>query len=491
MSDLLIGIDIGTGSSKGVLSDTEGNVLEIATRKHQTSFPRPGWAEHDADGVWWTDILSILRELTGLGKGKVKGVALSGIGPCVLPADEQGRPLRPGILYGVDTRATDEIAELTAYYGEQTILETCGNELTSQSAGPKMLWVRRNEPDVWASTRRWFMAHTYGIFHLTGAYVLDRLSASYCDPLYSPFTQDWILDRFEHIAPGVEPPKLMWSNEVAGLVTEDAARITGLEPGTPVAVGSLDAFTEALSIGVRKPGDVMLMYGSTMVAAAVADVPMIAPALWSTSGLFNGTFYVAGGMSTTGSLTTWAAEVVSADIATLVAEAGDALPGANGLLCLPYFSGERAPIADPDARGVLCGLTLTHGRKEIYRAMLESTGFGSRHLLDTMRSVGAQAENYVAVGGGTQGGLWPQIMSDIIGITQTMPKVTVGAAYGDCLLAAMAIGAAEEDTVWNSADRQVTPNLDNREVYDAMYQVYRELYPAAAPAMHALAKLQR
>lgn len=490
MSELLIGIDIGTGSSKGVLADCSGNVLGSATRKHQTSFPRPGWAEHDADGMWWTDVQEILRELTSLAKGKVAGVTISGIGPCVLPADANGKALRPGILYGVDTRATAEVEELIELYGEQSILDTCGNELTSQSAAPKVLWVRRNEPEVWEKTRMWLMAHTYCVYHLTGEYVLDHLSASFCEPVYSPFTQNWITDRFETIAPGLKPPRLLWSNEIAGHVTADAARVTGLEEGTPIIVGTLDAFSEALSIGVRSPGDVMLMYGSTTLATAVSNTPMVAPSLWSTTGLFAGTYYVTGGMSTTGSLTTWVADVVSEDIATLVAEAATAVAGSNGLVCLPYFSGERVPIADPYARGLLCGLTLTHGRKEIYRSMLEAAGFGSRHMLDAMLSAGAQATNFVAVGGGTQGGLWPQIISDIMDINQTIPKITTGAAYGDCLLAAMAIGAADTNTVWNAPDRIIHPNPDNREVYDTMYQVYKDLYVASASSMHTLAKLQ-
>ena len=343
---------------------------------------------------------------------------------------------------------------------------------------------------MWAKTRRWFMAHTYCIYHLTGAYVLDRLSASMCEPLYSPFTGEWIEEAFADIAPGLEPPELHWSNEIAGRVTEDAARITGLEPGTPVAVGTLDAFGESLSIDVCQPGDVMLMYGSTMVVNSVSDAPMTEASLWSCSGMLAGTSNLAGGMSTTGSLTTWVCDLVGKDHASMTAEAGEALPGANGLLCLPYFSGERTPIADPNARGILAGLNLTHGRKEIYRAMLESTGFGTRHLLEVMRKAGASCSKLVAVGGGTQGGLWPQIISDILGEPQIIPKVTIGASFGDCMLAAMTLDLADENTSWNEPDHIVEPNPENKEIYDTMFKAYIDLYQETAGTIHSLAALQ-
>lgn len=490
MDEYVIGIDIGTGSTKGVLATADGEVVHISTRKHDTSFPRPGFAEHDADTVWWQDVGEILRELTSRAVGNVAGVAISGIGPDFLPTTEGGRPLRPGILYGVDTRSSKEIVELTEKYGADKVLEVCGNNMTTQAVGPKMLWVRRNEPEIWAKTKKWFMAHSYCVYNLTGAYVLDHLSASMCEPVYSPFTTDWVDDWRRDICGDLEFPELAWSNEVVGHVSESAARVTGLAPGTPVAMGSTDAFVEAFSVGVKFPGEVMLMYGSTMVAVEISGKPMVGPDLWSCSGLLKGTFNLSGGMSTTGSLTTWLAGVVGSDYATLSREAGQSPPGAHGLVLLPYFSGERSPIADPDARGVLAGLNLTHSRGDIYRAVLESTGYGSRHLLQTVAESGGQASRYVAVGGGTEGGLWPQIMSDVIGISQEIPKVTIGASYGDALLAAMAVGLVDVETTWNEVDRIVEPNQEAHEKYSALYEVYRELYPATQAQMHALAAFQ-
>lgn len=491
MDELVIGIDIGTSSTKGVLARADGTVVHTAVRSHETSFPRPGWAEHDADDVWWKDVAEILRELTSRAHGKVAGVCISAIGPDFLPTTAGGRPLRPAILYGVDTRSALEIDELTERYGAERVLEVCGNNMTSQSTGPKMLWVRRNEPEVWSQTAKWFMGHSYCVYVLTGEYVIDHLSASMCDPLYSPFTTDWVEEWRRDICGDLEFPALKWANEVVGHVTDDAARITGLPPGCPVAMGSTDAFTEAFSVGVKFPGEVMLMYGSTMVAVEISDRPMIGPDLWSCSGLLKDTYNLSGGMSTTGSLTTWVSGVVGSDYETLTREAGKAKVGANGLVLLPYFSGERSPIADPDARGLLCGLNLTHTRGDIYRAVLESTGYGSRHLLQTVRESGGQATRYVAVGGGTTGGLWPQIMSDIIGISQEIPKVTIGASYGDALLAAMAVGLVDVETTWNEVDRIVEPDLEAHERYTKLYEVYRELYVATKDQMHVLAGMQR
>ena len=490
MPELVIGIDIGTGSTKGVLADARGNVLHSEVVRHDTSFPKPGWAEHDADDTWWADVVAICRRLTTLAKGDVAGLCISGIGPVFQAADERGQALRPAILYGVDTRSAREIDELTERYGSDKVLEVCGNHMTSQSVGPKIEWVKRNEPEVWAKTRTFLMAHSYCVYHLTGEYVLDHLSASMCEPLYSPFTNDWVDEWVEDICGDLPMPRLMWSDEVAGRITEDAARITGLRPGTPVSVGSIDAFVEALSVGVSQPGQVMLMYGSTMVAVQISDRALIAPSLWSNAGLLSGTSNVSGGMSTTGSLTTWVSDLSGRDYDELSALAAESSPGARGLIMLPYFSGERSPIADPNARGVLAGLNLTHSYGDIYRSALEATGYGSRHLLDSIKESGGEATEYWAVGGGTTGGLWPQIMSDIIGIKQYIPKVTIGASYGDALMAAMTAGLVDRDTAWNSAVREVEPNEDNLEIYSDMYKLYIDLYPATASINHKLAEIQ-
>ncbi len=488
---LLLGIDIGTSGSKGLLCTPSGRVVAEARRTHETSMPHPGWVEHDAEEIWWKDFAEICSELLGEADGPVAAVCASGIGPCFLAADEKGRPLRPAILYGVDTRATGEVEELTEQYGGERILSRCGNPLTSQSVGPKILWLRRNEPEVWEKTRHFFMAHTYIAHRLTGEYVLDHTAASMCEPLYGMEEHGWVEGWADEVAPGLELPTLRWPHEVAGVVTEGAADATGLPAGIPVATGTVDAWSEAASIGVRNPGDMMIMYGTTALTYEVVDDPLPTTNLWSTAGPFAGTSVLAGGMSTSGALTDWVKKI-SGDrsFEELTEEAAGVAAGSDGLIVLPYFAGERNPISDPSARGVICGLTLSHTRGHLYRAVLEACAFGIRHLLEAVRDAGGEARRLVAVGGGTSGGVWTQIVSDVIDERQELPEQTIGAAYGDALLAGIAGGVVDEDTDWTSIAEIVEPDPANREVYDELYALYRDLYPATSDTVHALAEFQ-
>ncbi|GAB3449882.1 FGGY-family carbohydrate kinase [Actinophytocola sediminis] len=488
MVECYLGIDIGTASAKGVLVTGDGMVLARAGREHETSTPHPGWVEHDADTVWWADFLAIARELAPLADGRLAGLAVSGIGPCLLPADGAGRPLRPAILYGVDTRAGAEIAELTEELGAEEILRRGGTPLSSQAVGPKIRWLARHEPAVWARTELLFMASSYLVHRLTGRYVLDHHSASQCDPMYDQHRLDWATDWAAAVAPGLALPDLAWPTEVVGTVTAEAAAETGLPAGLPVTAGTVDAWAEATSVGVREPGDVMVMYGTTMFLIQVLQTPNPHPALWTTSGVFPGTRSLAAGMATSGAITDWLRRLVGADFTTLVAEAARVPPGSRGLLLLPYFAGERTPIFDPSARGVIAGLTLSHGRGELYRAALEGIAYGVAHNLEVMREAGGRARRLVAVGGGTQGGLWTQIVSDVTGEEQQVPTETVGACFGDALLAAVATGASVDVEAWNPTARTVRPTAAGR--YAEFYRRYRELYPATMGVAHFLAAEQ-
>jgi len=489
--DLLLGIDLGTMSSKGVLCRPDGEVAATTERSHDVSMPHPGWVEHDAEEVWWQDFTAVCSELLEQADGPVAAVGISGIGPCFLASGENGRPLRPAILYGVDTRAEREVEELTEQYGEVNITERCGNPLTSQSVGPKIAWLRRNEPEVWEETRYLFMSHTFVAFRLTGAYVLDHPAAGMCEPLYDHRERRWIGEWSEEVAPGLELPDLRWPAEIAGEITEEAAEATGLPAGIPVVTGTVDAWSEAASIGVREPGDLMVMYGTTALTMEIVDEPLPSPNLWSTAGPLSDTDVLAGGMATSGALTEWVKKLTAGmSFAELSEEASEVPPGSEGLLVLPYFAGERNPISDPSARGVICGLTMRHTRGHIYRAMLEATAFGIKHLLEAVHDAGGEARRLVAVGGGTKGGLWPQIVSDVIDEPQELPEQTIGAAYGNALLAGLGAGVVEPDTDWSSIAETIEPNPDNREIYDELYKLYKDLYPATRPTVHALARLQ-
>lgn len=492
MSGLLLGVDVGTASTKGVLARPDGEVVASAERQHGLSLPNPGWAEHDAERVWWDDFVSICRELLEEADDDIAAVCTSGIGACLLPADEGGEPLRPAILYGIDSRAEAEIDELNDRYGREELLRRCGSVCTTQAVGPKLLWLQRNEPEVWEKTKKFFMANSFISWRLTGEYVLDHHSASQCDPLYDVQEFAWIRARAEEIAPGLPLPRLLWPAEVVGEVTPEASERTGIPAGTPVAAGTIDAWSEGASVGVQKPGDLMLMYGTTMFMIEVLDEALHHPGLWGTTGVLPGTHNLAAGMATSGALTGWLQEISGGlPYAKLTEEAAAVPPGSDALVVLPYFAGERTPLFDPKARGLISGLTMSHGRGHLYRAMLEATAYGVRHIFESMREAGGGGERLVAVGGGTKGGLWTRIVSDVTGRPQNLPEQTIGAAYGDALLAARAVGLADPDTDWTRIAETVEPDETNRELYDELYGVYREIYPVTRDQMHRLADLQK
>lgn len=492
VSEYLVGIDVGTGSSKGVLARPDGSIVASATRPHSISLPRPGWAEADPEGVVWGDIVALIHELTPYAAdGQIAGLCISGMGPCLVLSDEENRPLRPVILYGIDMRATAEIEELTARFGADEILRRCGKTLSTQAVGPKMLWVRRHEPEVWERTRRFYSCHTFAVARLTGEYVMDHHTASQFDPLYDIVARDWSRDWAEDVAPGVPLPRLAWSGEVVGTVHAAAAAETGLPVGTPVTAGTVDAWAEAFSAGVRQPGDLMLMYGSTMFFVQVLPTASYHPALWTTAGVEPGSYTLAAGMATSGSLTGWLQELTGGAPFSLLVEEAAAVPaGSDGLVILPYFAGERSPIFDPRARGTITGLTLRHGRGHLFRAAYEGIAFGIRQILEFLDKAVGPAARIMAVGGGTQGGLWTQIVSDVTGRRQLVPAQTIGASYGDALLAAIGVGLVPPSTNWTELNTEIEPRPENEEIYGELYSTYCDLYPATKEHMHRLATIQ-
>jgi xylulokinase len=499
MADLLLGIDVGTYSSKGVLVEPGGTVLKSHVVQHKVEFPSPGWAEQDADAVWWADVVTICKALLDgqpYNGADVTGVALSAMGPCMLPLDMNNQPLRPGILYGIDTRASTEIAWLNEHYSADAIFEVAGMALTTQSVGPKILWMRRNEPELWSQVAWVTTASSYLTFKLTGEKVIDRRTASHFAPLIDIHQLEWS-DRFsDEIINHDQLPRLGWSSEKAGEVTTEGATSTGLKVGTPVAVGGIDGLSEALSVGVVHPGDLMLMYASTTFFNMVLDRPIPDRRTWLTGGAFPGSYNMAAGMATTGTITRWFvdqfAPEMTADEAysALFEQAAQIEPGSNGLLLLPYFSGERSPIHDPHARGVIAGLTLSHSRAHIFRAVLEGVAYGVRHNLETIHSTGAAVQRVVAVGGGTQTPLWLQIVSDVTGITQTVPAQTIGASYGDAFLAGLVAGNVKNDALesWVKLGEVVMPNPAHRERYQSLYVDYLDLYQQTRGIVHHLSQ---
>ncbi|WP_298920036.1 FGGY-family carbohydrate kinase [uncultured Roseobacter sp.] len=480
-----IGIDVGTFETKGVLVDHAGTVIAQAARGHQMLVPQPGWAEHRPEEDWWGDFVFVSQRLlaqSDIDPRDIKAVACSAIGPCMLPVDTEGNPLMNGVLYGVDGRAEKQVQALTDRIGEETIIARCGNALTSQSVGPKILWLKQECPEIYAKTAHILTSTSFLVQRLTGEIVIDHYTAANFSPLYDVTTQSWVSDMADDIVPLEKLPRLLWSGEIAGEITAEAAEATGLAAGTPVTAGTIDAAAEAFSVGVDGPGDMMMMYGSTIFIILRAASPVSDPAIWYAPWLFEGEHASMAGLATSGTLTHWFRDHIARDLemedafSTLAQEAMASPPGANGLLLLPYFSGERTPIHDINAKGAFFGLNLTHTRGDMYRALIEGIAYGTRHVTDTFADLGQRPKRLLAVGGGTQNRLWLQATSDICGLDQVVCEKTTGASYGDAFLAALAIGVVKRADIsaWNPVSETIEAAGDP--IYEKHYALFRRLY---------------
>jgi xylulokinase len=494
----LLGVDIGTYSSKGVLVREDGEVAASHSVEHSLSLPRPGWAEHDPERTWWKDFLDIvhfLLETSGVAPDSIAALGVSTISPAVVAVGADGVALRPAILYGIDTRSAKEVAELE---------QSTGARLSSQSGAPKILWLRRNEPDVWRQTRQIVNGSGYLNLKLTGQATIDIYDASAFSPFFNLESLKWDSTLANQLAPLEWMPRPTWTSEIAGRVSAAAARQTGLRAGTPVITGTADAAAEAVSAGLSRAGDMMIMYGSSTFFILKTDVMTKSAHFWNSPFLEPGTFSVAGGTVAAGSLTRWfrdqfgqaemdAQRAGGEDAyANLARQAAAAPLGSNGLVVLPYFYGERTPVDDPQARGMIFGLTLNHTRADVYRALLESVGYAIRHNLETMQAEGMHPARLLAVGGGTLNRPWMEMVCDIGGITQVIPAQQMGACYGDAFLAGIGAGLFSNSgdiSGWLTSPQTLHPDAGRHALYEPYYRIYRELYEQNAGAMHKISGL--
>ncbi len=506
----LLGVDIGTYSSKGVLVDAcTGEITGSHIIEHNIYIPKPGWAEHDADQVWWYEFVQICQQLlstTKINPEEIKAVGTSGLGACVLPVDAVGKPLRQAILYGIDTRAIAEMAELERVFGKEKIFQISLMNLSTQSTGPKILWIKNHEPQIYNQTRYFLTSEAYLVQKLTGNATLDYLTAADYAPMFNVQKNTWNVETTQYITPLEKLPKFSWSCEIGGCVTHRAAQETGLLEGTPVIVGTTDGCSEALSAGVSNIGDMMMMFGSSFYFILKTGKIKPTELIWSSAWLEKGAYTLQGGTSTSGSLTRWfrdnlaplemAAQNIGGEnaYASLTKLLDQSPLGANGLIALPYFEGERTPVHDPQARGVLFGLTLSNTRADIYRALLEGIGFGIRHILDEMRKADVFPSRMVGVGGGTQNLGWMQMVSDIANIEMVIPEQQIGASYGDAFMAGIGVGLYKnlsEITRWVHNKYQIKPNPESHKKYEPLYKIYRGLYEQTKGLMHDLSLLYR
>ncbi len=448
----LVGVDIGTSSTKGVLVDESGQIIASHTVPHGVVRPNPAWAEQDADQVWWGDFVEIARSLMSQAPAgsKVASIGVSGTCPTLVPVGHDGKPLRRGILYSIDRRALAEIDEIVSGVGEHEILAQSGNALSTQCVAPKLLWLKRHEPEVYGNTQ-WVLGTTgYIVWRLTGEACWDHFCAG--DGGYGYHISDcrWDIDALGKM--GIDPsilPPLRWSTEVVGAVNGDAARETGLPEGTPVIAGTGDAAAEMVGTGVIDEGSLALLYGSTLATMSPVSRMWIHPGFILTPGLVPGSYLVSSVLGTGCALIEWIRGVLAwdgsvPDHATLEDEAVRAPAGSDGLVFMPYLTGQRSPEVRPEMSGALLGLGPGHSRGHVYRAALEGVAFALRSSLAELSREGLLGEYEIrAAGGGSQSELWTQIVTDVCRHAQMLTSGSVRAPIGSAFLAGRAVGIVD------------------------------------------------
>lgn len=499
-----MGIDIGTYESKGTIVDTDGNVIGFSSEKHGMENPRPNYYEHDADQVWWHDLCTLSQRLlaeTGISAPQIAGLGVSTLGTNCLPVDQDLNPLRKAILYGIDARSWEEIQFLTQYYGEAQVQKLFGRPICSGDVCAKILWIKNHEPEIYQKTYKFLTGTSYLVAKLTGNCVIDRfIGIASLRPFYH---MDGRICE-EMCAPFCRPDQLPEGRvvtDIAGTITAQAAQTTGLAAGTPVIVGSGDSAAEAISTGVTNPGDVMVQFGSSVFLYCCTDHLISDNRVRGNSFLIPGTYSIAAGTNNCGTITKWFRDNLYPEALaleqgggpnayeTMMKEISRIPPGSDGLVTLPYFAGERTPINDPNARGLLIGLRLDHTKHHMYRSALEGVAFSVAQHIDILKENGISPLHIMAVGGGTKNPLWMQMVADVTGEPINMAEVTIGASYGDALMAGIGTGIFQDFVDLKRVIRPAKTLYPDPEQHQA-YQHYRKIYDAAYLAnrdlMHSL-----
>jgi xylulokinase len=467
----LVGLDVGTTGVKALAVSPDGEVLARAERGYGLSSPRPGWSEQDPED-WWR---ATQDALGALDVPEIAGIGLSGQMHGLVVLDAEHRVLRPAILWN-DQRTAAECAEIEDRVGLERLLALTGNRALTGFTAPKLLWLARHEPEVYARIEHVMLPKDYVRFRLTGERATDMADASGTLLLDVPHRR-WSKEVLAALdLPAEWLPRLLESPEVSGQ-TQD---------GVPVAAGAGDQAAGALGVGVDRPGPVSVVLGTSgVVFAALPSFKAdeqgrvhafchAVPGGWHAMGVM---------LSAAGSLR-WLADVAAPgeDYGALIAEAERWEPGVEGLTFLPYLSGERTPHADPNARGAFVGLSQRHDRGALARSVLEGVAFGLRDSLELLAAIGVQAEVGRVSGGGSRSSLWLRIVASALGLPLQKTAVEEGAAYGAALLGGVAAGSFADVhgavAVCVKTVDTVEPEPEWVEVYASGYERFRALYPA-------------
>ncbi len=493
---LYLGIDVSTTATKALLIDGDGDVAAVASTPHTLQTPRPLWSEQDP-AAWWRAAQQSIRQALDAcdaAGGEVAAVGLTGQMHGLVLLDAHGEVLRPAMLWN-DGRAGAECDWIRDRVGLDRLVACTGNDAFEGFTAPKLLWVRRHEPDVYGRVAQVLLPKDYVRYCLTGNYATDRAGAG-GTLLLDLERRDWSDELLQVLdVPRAWLPPTHEGPEVTGAITAEAAAATGLLAGPPVVAGGGDQAAQAVGVGAVRPGVMGLTLGTSGVVFAPTDQPLVAregrahafppavPGRWHLMGVM---------LSAAGSLR-WYRDTFAPEVAydSLLAEAADVPPGADGLSFLPYLSGERTPHANPHATGVFFGLTLRHERAHVTRAVLEGVAFGLRDNLRLLREAGVPAPEEMRVsGGGARSSLWRQILADVLNVPLVSLQTTEGAAYGAALLAGVGAGrwpsaeAACEATVPTGAATE--PEAETVAQYEEIYHSFRELYPRMEPLFRRL-----
>jgi xylulokinase len=483
-----LGIDTSTTSSKALLIDEEGKVVGVASSPHTLQTPKPLWSEQDPR-EWWgavaASIKSVLME-SGVGAERVAAIGLTGQMHGLVLLDEAGNVLRPAILWN-DQRTQAECDEIHARVGKARFIQITGNVALTGFTAPKILWVQKNEPDLYAKARHVLLPKDYIRFKLTGEYAMDKADGA-GTVLFDLKSRDWspeVLDKL-----GIDPawmPRTFEGTEFTGRLTREAALATDLKEGTPVAAGGGDQAAGAVGVGAVEPGIVGLTVGTSGVVFATTPSALIEPEgrLHAFCHAVPGMWHFMGVMLSAAGSLQWYRDTLAPTMSfdELLKEAETVPAGSEGLQFLPYLSGERTPYPDPLARGAFVGLTLRHSRGHMTRAVLEGVSFGLKDSFTLIQNAGLGAITQVrGSGGGTKGALWRQIMASVLDAELVTVNTTEGGAYGAALLAGVGAGAWSDVPGACKAAIRVTgstrPDAAQVEAYRQAYPLYRELYPA-------------
>lgn len=493
-----LGIDTSTTATKTLLMDERGRVLRVAYSEYPYQTPFPLWSEQEPE-LWWAAACESIAQVLKRSKvpaSDVKGVGLTGQMHGLVLLDDVGRVLRPAILWN-DQRSGAECDEIRGKLGKERLIHITGNDALTGFTAPKILWVKNNEPEIFKKVQHILLPKDYVRFKLTGAYASDRAGGA-GTILFDLGKRDWspeVLATLD-INPAWLPPTFE-GTEVTGTISAEAARLTGLRPGTPVFGGGGDQSAAAVGTGAVQEGVVSLSLGTSGVVFVSMETPAIEPQgrLHAFCHAVPGMWHLMGVMLSAAGSLRWFRDAFAPgmDFDTLLQLESEIQPGSDGLLFLPYLTGERTPHPDPLARGAFVGLTVRHSFPHLTRSVLEGVAFGLRDSFELMKNIGLTEVHQVRVtGGGAKSPLWRQILADVLQANMVTVSSEEGAAYGAALLAATGAGSFPDVATACSHVIQLTgitepgPALP---IYQELYQVYRNLYPSLKPTFDKVAHI--